>query len=97
MANINVDYERINSTAGQLDLGREQISTQIDDLNKLINGLIADGFATTAASGAYQDAFQRYANGAKETIGGLLGLADFLRKTAQVMQATDEQIAGSIR
>jgi WXG100 family type VII secretion target len=97
MANINVDYETINSTAAQLDQGREELAQKIDQLNRLIDGLVADGFATTAASGAYQETFTRYANGAKETIDGLTGLSNFLRKTAQTLQSTDESIANAIR
>jgi WXG100 family type VII secretion target len=97
MANITVDYERIRQTASQLDMGREEITTKIDSLNRIIEQLIADGFATTAASGAYQETFTRYANGAKETILGLQGLAQFLRQTADTLQQTDEGIAASIR
>ena len=97
MSNINVDYERITSTAAQLDAGREELTLKIQQLNTLIDGLVADGFATSSASGAYQETFTQYANGAKQTVEGLLGLANFLRKTADTLRATDEGIAASIR
>ncbi|WP_309617514.1 WXG100 family type VII secretion target [Salinibacterium sp.] len=97
MANITVDYERIRQTAQQLDTGRDQLTQQVEDLNRIIGALVADGFATTAASGAYQDTFNTYAQGAKETIRGLEGLAQFLRKTAETLQSTDEGIAAAIR
>jgi len=97
MSNINVDYERINQTAGQLDTGRENLTQQIQDLNSIIDSLVGDGFVTSSASGAYQETFTKYANGAKETISGLEGLANFLRKTADTLRQTDEGIATSIR
>lgn len=97
MSNINVDYERINSTAGQLDAGREELTQKIETLNRIIDGLVSDGFVTSSASGAYQDTFNEYARGAKQTIHGLEGLANFLRKTADALRQTDEGIANSIR
>ena len=97
MANINVDYERLNSTATQLDQGRDQLTQKLDDLNRIIDSLVADGFTTSSASGAYQESFTTYANGAKQTVLGLEGLANFLRKTAETLKQTDEGIAASIR
>ncbi|MEP6478102.1 MAG: WXG100 family type VII secretion target [Rhodoglobus sp.] len=97
MSNINVDYERLTSTGTQLDQGREQLTQKLDDLNRIIDSLVADGFTTSSASGAYQEAFTTYANGAKQTVLGLEGLANFLRKTADTLKATDEGIASSIR
>lgn len=97
MANINVDYERITSTASQLETGRQELSEKMDALNRIIDGLVSDGFTTSSASGAYQETFTTYARGAKETINGLEGLALFLRKTADALRATDEGIASAIR
>ncbi|MCU1406043.1 MAG: family type secretion target [Glaciihabitans sp.] len=97
MSNINVSYDRINQTATHLDVGREELNQKIDELNRIIDGLVQDGFATTAASGAYQETFLVYANGAKETILGLEGLATFLRKTAETLRSTDESIASALR
>jgi WXG100 family type VII secretion target len=97
MANINVDYERINQAAAQLDQGRDEITQKIQQLNRTIDGLVADGFTTTSASGAYQETFTQYTRGAQETVQGLEGLATFLRKTAQALQSTDEGIANAIR
>jgi WXG100 family type VII secretion target len=95
MSNINVNYDTINGAASQLDQGREALQLQIQQLNTLITNLTNDGFVTTAASGAYQQSFTTYSNGAKQTIDGLIGLADFLRKTAQTLQETDQAIANA--
>ena len=97
MSNINVDYERLTTTAAHLDQGRDELTQKIQHLNSLIDGLVGDGFVTTSASGAYQETFTTYANGAKETIRGLEGLAQFLRKTADTLRQTDEGIASAIR
>jgi len=97
MSNINVSYDSIDSAAGQLDTGRENLTQQIEALNRLIEDLVSNGFVTSSASGAYQETFQQYSNGAKQTISGLEGLANFLRKTTEAMRATDEGIANSLR
>ena len=95
MANINVSYDIINNAASQLDQGRDALQLQIQQLNTLITNLTNDGFVTTSASGAYQQSFTTYSNGAKQTVDGLIGLADFLRKTALTLQETDQAIANA--
>ena len=95
MSNINVSYDSITTAAGQLDNGREALQLQIQQLNTLITNLTNDGFVTSQASGAYQQSFTTYSNGAKQTVDGLIGLADFLRKTAQTLQETDQAIANA--
>ena len=97
MSNISVNYDSIDGAAAQLDTGRENLTQQIDALNRIIEDLVSNGFVTSAASGAYQETFSQYANGAKQTISGLEGLANFLRKTSETMRATDEGIANSLR
>lgn len=95
MSNINVSYDIINNAAAQLDQGREALQLQIQQLNTLITNLTNDGFVTTSASGAYQASFTTYSDGARNTIDGLVGLADFLRKTAITLQETDQAIANA--
>ena len=97
MSNINVSYDSINNAAGRLEQGRDDLTTKMQELNTLINQLVGDGFVTSQASGANQAAFENYSNGAKQTIEGLTGLSNFLRKTAQTLQETDQAIASSIQ
>ncbi|HWR86564.1 MAG TPA: WXG100 family type VII secretion target [Rhodoglobus sp.] len=97
MSNINVSYDSINNAAARLDQGRDELNLKVQELNTLINNLVSDGFVTSQASGAYQSAFEQYSSGARQTIDGLTGLSDFLRRTAQTLQETDQAIAGSIR
>jgi WXG100 family type VII secretion target len=97
MSNINVSYESIESAAAQLDTGRENLTQQVESLNRVIDNLVSNGFVTSSASGAYQETFTQYANGAKQTIQGLEGLANFLRRAAETMRSTDEGIANSLR
>jgi WXG100 family type VII secretion target len=96
MSNINVSYDSINNAAGRLDQGRDELNLKVQELNALINNLVSDGFVTSQASGAYQAAFEQYSSGARQTIDGLTGLSNFLRKTAQTLQETDQAIAGAI-
>lgn len=97
MSNINVSYDSINNAASRLDQGRDELTLKVQELNTLINNLVGDGFVTSQASGAYQAAFEQYSNGAKQTIDGLTGLSNFLRKTAQTLQETDQAIASAIQ
>jgi WXG100 family type VII secretion target len=97
MSNINVSYDSIDSAAGQLDTGRENLTQQIEALNRLIEDLVSNGFVTSSASGAYQETFQQYSNGAKQTIATLEQFAKFLRNAMDTIRETDEQLAQRFR
>ena len=58
--------------------------------------LVAQGFTTDKASGAFQDAYTRFTSGASNTIGGLNDLALFLKTTATTLGEVDTQIASRL-
>ena len=96
MANINVSYQEINSTADRLIAGRDEINGTLAKLQSQISALTAAGFTTDKTSGAFADAYNRYTTGAQNAIGGLDDLARFLRTTAQTLQEVDTQLAARL-
>ncbi|QJU54263.1 WXG100 family type VII secretion target [Herbiconiux sp. KACC 21604] len=97
MANLNVTYEEMTEAAGRLDTGRDQMTTTLTDLRRLIDQLVADGFQTQMASGAFHETYQKFTTGTTQAIEGLQGLSQFLRSAAEAMQKTDEELAKAIR
>jgi len=97
MANITVTYDELNRVAGQIDVGRDQLAQQLDLLSREVDGLIANGFVTDAASGAYNEQFDSYTASTHKAIEALTGFAELLRSSAQAFQDTDTQISSAIR
>lgn len=96
VANINVSYQELNCNADRLVAGRDEINTTLSKLQSQIAALTQAGFQTDRSSGAYNEAYQRFTNGAQNTIGGLNDLAQFLRTTAQTLGDVDQQLASKL-
>lgn len=96
MANINVTYEAMESEAQALLSGKQEIEGSLTNLANRINNLVASGFVTDSASGAFQNMYQEYTTSARSTIASLEQIAQTLRQMAATMQETDQQLANSI-
>lgn len=93
MANLNVSYEQMQSAADRLKAGQAEIEQNLENLRSLVQQLVADGFTTSSASGAFDAAYAEFSNGARSTIQGIDGMALFLTKAAQTLAETDEALA----
>ncbi|MFC6508262.1 WXG100 family type VII secretion target [Promicromonospora citrea] len=96
MANMNVTYEELRGTAGQLRNGQTAIMDQLTNLSTQVNNLVASGFVTDQASGKFQQSYEEFTTGAKQAIEGIEGMASFLEQAAQTLQDTDQQLASGI-
>jgi WXG100 family type VII secretion target len=96
MANMNVTYDELRSQANQLRLGQQTITETLTNLQTQVNNLVASGFQTDAASGAFQGSYEEFTTGATQAIEGLEGMASFLEQAAQTLQDVDSQLASGI-
>jgi WXG100 family type VII secretion target len=96
MANMDVSYEELRGTAGQLRNGQTAIMDQLTSLSAQVNNLVASGFKTDQASGKFQQSYEEFTTGAKQAIEGIEGMASFLEQTATTLQETDAQLAQGI-
>lgn len=97
MANIHVTYDELRTAGSRLDAGQQDIDHRLIELRSLIDSLVADGFVTSAASGAFHEQYLQFTQGAQQTVSSLNGMARFLRSAADAMQQTDESLAAAIR
>ncbi len=93
MANLNVSYQDMMNEAQALRAGQQQITEQLNMLRNRINNLVTSGFVTDAASGAFNQSYEQFNQGATTTIGALDQLAGNLTNIANTLQATDQQLA----
>ncbi|MBO1902732.1 WXG100 family type VII secretion target [Leucobacter weissii] len=96
MANLNVTYEQMQSSATRLRTGQTDLETKLGELRTLVQQLVQDGFTTTRASGVFNTSYEQFTTGATRTVQGIEGMAAFLDKAAEALSQTDEQLAGSL-
>lgn len=97
MANVNVTYQELESTATRLTAGQGELEDTLTQLKGLVDDLVGAGFQTDQASGAFATAYDEFTTGAKSTISGLEGLSAFLKSAAEQYSATDDALASAIR
>jgi WXG100 family type VII secretion target len=97
MANLNVTYEEMTDAAHQLDMGKQELNDVLTRLSGVINNLVAGGFQTELASGAFNQTYEDFTSGTMKAIGGLDGLSMFLKKAAEAMASTDAELAKAIQ
>lgn len=97
MPNMNLTYHDISTASGQLKTGENTIHGDLGNLQKIIDGLVAHGFQTDQASGAFHDSYTQFTSGATNVISGLTGMAKYLDAVVTTMQQTDDSLAKAIR
>jgi WXG100 family type VII secretion target len=89
MANVNVTYEEMETAATRLNHGREEITAKLEELQKLVNSLVSGGYVTDGSSKQFEQAYQDFTHGAKNTIHGLTQMGDYLTKAAHTFRDAD--------
>lgn len=95
MPNIQVDYEQLRSTAGQLKSGQQEVEGQLQRLKTTVDNLVASGFVTDQASGKFQQSYEQWNTGAKNVIAGLEGMSSFLNTAINQHQQLDSTLSQS--
>jgi WXG100 family type VII secretion target len=92
---INVKYEELQNTAGQLTTGREEMITQLTKLKGLVDTLVTSGFVTDQASGRFSTSYEQWNSGASNVIQGLEGMSSFLTQAIARHQQLDSELGQS--
>ena len=96
MANLNVSYADMQNEASALRNGQNEITQQLNSLRNRINNLVTNGFVTDSASGAFQQMYENFNNGATQTISALEQIAGTLESMARTLQETDQALARQV-
>ncbi|HYH26061.1 MAG TPA: WXG100 family type VII secretion target [Blastococcus sp.] len=96
MANVSVTYQQMEDAAGRLANGRAEIDGMLTQLKGLVDQLVADGYVTDASSRSFQAAYDEFSTGARTTIAGLDGMAQYLTSAAATFRDVDVQLAGAL-
>ena len=97
MANVTVTYQQMEDAASRLGAGRAEIDGVLARLKSLVDTLVAEGYVTDSSSRQFASCYDAFTAGAKQTIGGLEGMAQYLTVAAQTFQDADAQLASALR
>ena len=97
MANVNVTYQEMESQADKLTSAQQEIDSYLTNLKSQVDGLVSGGFVTDTASGAFQTSYDEFTNGAKKTIEGLEGMAQYLKKAAETFRNVDSELGSALK
>ncbi|MGQ0777445.1 MAG: WXG100 family type VII secretion target [Pseudonocardiales bacterium] len=95
MANVHVDYQQLQSSASQLQSGKQEIEAQLGRLKSMIDNLVSSGFVTDRASGKFQQSYEQWNSGAKNVIAGPEGMTGFLKNAISQHEQLDSQLSQS--
>ena len=97
MANVSVTYGDLDGAVSDLKNGHDTLVSELNALKNKIDALVASGFVTDRASGAFQQSYEEFTKGATQTVDGLDGMENFLNKTKQSLSDLDSQLASSLQ
>lgn len=95
MANVHVDYTELQNSASRLSTAQQEVEDKLAQLKTMIDNLVATGFVTDQASGKFQQSYQQWTTGARNVIGGLEGMTQFLRTAVSQHQSLDSQLGNA--
>jgi WXG100 family type VII secretion target len=96
MANLNVTYEEMTTAASRLEQGQHDIESKLDELKKLVDGLVNGGYVTDRSSKEFDGAYNEFTLGARNVIGGLDGMSRYLKAASDTFRDADEQLARAL-
>lgn len=93
----DITYDEMRKAASTVNTAKIKLDEKLDGLEKYIEGLVKDGYTTRKGSQAFEDSFKEFTKGAKDTIEGLTGMAQFLTKAAQAYEDIDDDLEKAIK
>ncbi|MBV9139726.1 MAG: WXG100 family type VII secretion target [Pseudonocardiales bacterium] len=93
MANVNVTYEEMRQAGQQLQNGKNDIESRLDQLKRQVDQLVAGGYVTDSSSKQFQSAYEDFNTGARQMIHGLEDMNTYLHRAADAFEQTDQQLS----
>lgn len=97
MANINVSYDEMNGAATRLRTGQQTLTDTLTDLKRQVDDLVASGFVTDQASGAFQTTYEQFTTGTVQAVTAIDGLAGFVESAATTLSDVDSGLGKAIQ
>ncbi|GAA4235087.1 hypothetical protein GCM10022254_41560 [Actinomadura meridiana] len=97
MSNINLDYSKIETTAGKLKSAKENIIPMINNLRNDVNTLLGDGMVFDKSSPALRESYDQFNTSLHKAVEGIKSFADMFIQIKNSMEENDTNMAKKIR
>jgi WXG100 family type VII secretion target len=95
-SNVNVTYQEMRDAATRLTNGQSEMEQKLQELQAYVQNLVNSGYVTDASSKAFDASYSEFTHGARQTVAGLEGMAQFLNQAAQTFEQADTTLASQI-
>ncbi|AXQ56574.1 MULTISPECIES: WXG100 family type VII secretion target [Streptomyces] len=94
---LDVTYQDMRDAAKHVVKEKDKLNEKLDGLRKYIANLVESGYVTKSSSKAFDENFDDFTKGAKKTMEGLDGMADYLTMAADKFEQIDDELAKSAK
>ncbi|MEU6120648.1 WXG100 family type VII secretion target [Streptomyces sp. NPDC047123] len=94
---LDVTYQDMRDAAKHVVKEKDKLKEKLDGLRKYIANLVESGFVTKSASKAFDENFEEFVKGAKDTLDGLDGMGDYLTNAADKFEQIDDELGKAAR
>lgn len=79
MANLSISYDDMETTAGKMDTGKEEVDGVLEDIRDAVRNLTEEGFKTDVQSESFYDEYDNVTNNLKDAAKNIEDMATLLR------------------
>ncbi|MFC9126970.1 WXG100 family type VII secretion target [Streptomyces violaceus] len=94
---LDVTYQDMRDAAKHVVKEKEKLQEKLEGLRKYINNLVQGGYVTKSSSKAFDENFDEFVRGTKDTLDGLDGMGDYLTMAADKFEQIDDELAKQAR
>ncbi|MCM1970694.1 MULTISPECIES: WXG100 family type VII secretion target [unclassified Streptomyces] len=94
---LDITYQDMRDAAKHVVKEKERLQDKLDGLRKYIANLVESGYVTKSSSKAFDENFDEFVKGSKDTLDGLDGMGDYLTMAADKFEQIDEELAKQAR
>ncbi|MGW0824222.1 WXG100 family type VII secretion target [Streptomyces sp. NPDC002845] len=94
---LDITYQDMRDAAKHVTKEKGKLQDKLDELRKYIANLVESGYVTKSSSKAFDENFDEFVRGAKETLEGLEGMGEYLTTAADKFEQIDEELAKSAK
>ncbi|MBB0244860.1 WXG100 family type VII secretion target [Streptomyces alkaliphilus] len=97
MSDIGLTYQDMHDAGDHLIAEHERMERELDDLKTYVDNLVEDGYVTAESSKAFQESYEEFSAGVKQTLEGMQGMGNFLHAAADGFEEQDISLKNAIQ
>lgn len=96
MDGVHVEHGALQAQAQRLGQAKNDLEAKLQEIQGQIHELVSNGFVTQSASGSFAEAHERWNVAAKNVVGELELMGQYLGKASEAFKDVDQQFTVKI-